>query len=461
MKIIRISLLLVFLVSIFACKPPVQNKGTIQNNEENITTNKAKFTFIKVGKYSLTNEELIKASSTLGFAKVFPEDVATQVEIKVFAENGVSFTFLNGATKDVTLTKNPQTIKIKASKTGCEDTIYTLILSKEEEELLPPYQPSKYEEMIDVFVPESGIVGKTFHKNNLVKDGVFLKGRTVKLSKYKIGKYELTYKVWHEVAEWARTKGYKFSGTAKEAKSGGIPNVSPTTEDFPITALNWYDAIVWCNAYTEKVKGKEHCVYRMNHENGEIIKDATQDKLDQAVFWNQKKKGFRLPSEAEWEYAARYQKRKPNKHVTEKYGSILLASLDMISGATVSYRGSSTIEEVYKYCWWFDKDRMEQSEFVAHKVGSKAKNNLGIYDMSGNLQEWVYDWYVASEEKTESVMDPIGPAFQAGITSEKVLKGGSYKSPALYHCLPTSRNDKRLPTKNDDEDCGIRLACYE
>ena len=81
--------------------------------------------------------------------------------------------------------------------------------------------------------------------------------------------------------------------------------------------------------------------------------------------------------------------------------------------------------------------------------------------MSGNLQEWVYDWYVASEEKTESVMDPIGPAFQAGITSEKVLKGGSYKSPALYHCLPTSRNDKRLPTKNDDEDCGIRLACYE
>ena len=104
---------------------------------------------------------------------------------------------------------------------------------------------------------------------------------------------------------------------------------------------------------------------------------------------------------------------------------------------------------------------MSQNESVAHKVGSKLANYLGIHDMSGNLQEWVYDWYKASEAKTETVSDPIGPAFQEGITSQKVLKGGCYDSIGVHQCLPASRNGRRSSDNNAKSDCGIRLACYK
>ena len=452
MKIFRISVVLLLLASMFSCK------GNVQNNEQKTPQPKvkAKVKEIKIGSYSLTANDLKKALSTQGFSKVFPKETTPQAKIEVTAEDGASFEFLEGATQNITLTTTPQTVKIKASKDNFEDATYTLILSKEED---VPYQPSSYEEMIDVLPPESGIVGTTPTQANLVGDGVFFQGRTVKLSPYQIAKYELTYKVWHEVVEWAKAKGYKFSQKAKEGIKGATEGAAPTTDSHPVTTINWYDAVVWCNAYTERRMGAEQCVYKENTKDGAILKDATQDGLDSKVFWDKTKKGFRLATEAEWEYAARYQKDNSNNWAIEYGSGVWLTKTNAVSGACKAWDDGNSIEETYKYCWWFYNPLMPQA--VCHPVASKLANHLGIHDMSGNLQEWVYDWYKASEEKTETVSDPAGPSFQVGTTSEKILKGGSYKSLTLNLCLPASRSEKRTPKSAPEADCGIRLACYK
>ena len=428
---------------------------------------KAKLTAIQVGSYVLKDTELTEASSNAGFAKIFEKTEPAKIEIKVTPEQDATFAFTEGS-KDVNLTKTAQTIKIKVSKTNCDDATYTLILSKKEDENTPPpaptpepYQPSTYETMIDVNVPESGIVGKTFNASDLVNDGVFLGGRTVKLSEYRIAKYELTYKIWYDIVEWAKTKGYVFSGEAREAIKGATKGAQPTQEDLPVTYMNWYDAIVWCNAYTERRMGQEHCVYKLNDKNGAALKDATMPELASKVFWDQEQKGFRLASEAEWEYAARYQKDNTNNFGREYGAGVWLTKIDHVSGANTHWKDSSNQDESYaKYCWWHFNPIMAK----AHAVGSMQANRLGIHDMSGNLQEWVYDWYLPSIEKTETVENPMGPTFaEAGESGfpQKVLKGGWYSSINLIPCLPANRSGKRTPGNSAREDCTIRLACYK
>ena len=89
--------------------------------------------------------------------------------------------------------------------------------------------------------------------------GVFIDGRKVKLSPYKLGKTEVTYEVWHEVLTWAEGKGYTFANKGKEGSNGGV-GAAPTDEGKkePVTTISWRDCIVWCNAYTERRWAREN-----------------------------------------------------------------------------------------------------------------------------------------------------------------------------------------------------------
>ena len=102
--------------------------------------------------------------------------------------------------------------------------------------------------------------------------GVFIKDRKVKLSPYKLGKTEVTYKLWKEVHGWAIGNGYTFANAGQKGSDG------TGSEDEPVTTISWRDCIVWCNAYTQmKAEGEAdtECVYRKSDSDSTVLKNAT------------------------------------------------------------------------------------------------------------------------------------------------------------------------------------------
>jgi formylglycine-generating enzyme len=163
----------------------------------------------------------------------------------------------------------------------------------------------------------------------------------IKLNSFYIGKYEVT------VAEW---KAY-CQATGKQMPDTYPVWNEPWRDDHPIGNITWFDAEEYCK-------------------------------------WI----GARLPTEAEWEYAAR----------GGKYSKNLL------------YSGSSNIDEV---SWHRDNSKDKYQ-----KVGTKKPNELGLYDMSGNMWEWCQDWYDRKYYATSPKENPQGPA--TGV--KKIRRGGSW-----------------------------------
>ena len=132
-------------------------------------------------------------------------------------------------------------------------------------------------------------------------------------------------------------------------------------------------------------------------------------------------KNFRLPTEAEWEFAARG-------------GNLSNGNL---------YSGSNILDET----GWFYFNSLDAAS--THAVASKSANELGLYDMSGNVAEWCSDWY--GTYPVEHQFDPVGPAEGA----QRVFRGGSWKS-ISRDCRNTSR-DSSVPYMGSDV-VGLRLA---
>jgi formylglycine-generating enzyme required for sulfatase activity len=155
----------------------------------------------------------------------------------------------------------------------------------------------------------------------------------------------------------------------------------------PVIEVTWYDAAAYCNWLSEKA-GLTPC-YR---GSGKTI------QCDFAA------NGYRLPTEAEWEYAAR--------GGTESQGYL--------------YAGSDNPDEVAWYA--------ANSGGVMHPVGQKKPNELGLHDMSGNLYEWVWDWYAADYYAVSPAGDPKGPSSPPVATTprgpERVRRSGSWREDA-------------------------------
>jgi formylglycine-generating enzyme required for sulfatase activity len=251
-----------------------------------------------------------------------------------------------------------------------------------------------------------------------VEGGTFTAGSTpVAISSFKMDKYEVTYELWTEVRNWGLAHGYT---DLPAGQNGGSyhPSGKPATEsNNPVTKVNWYDVVKWCNARSEK-DGLTP-VYYTNSTQGTIYRTGQIDINIDAVKWTAK--GYRLPTECEWEYAAR--------GGNQTHGYI--------------YSGSNDLDEVA----WYEKN----SGFSTHQVGQKKANELGIYNMAGNVSEWCWDWH-DDEYPSGGTTDPKGPTTTQDF---RLLRGNSF----IGGELSSRVNDRSsyYPVTRDD-DYGFRCV---
>ena len=213
----------------------------------------------------------------------------------------------------------------------------------------------------------------------------------------------------------------------------------------------------------------QDCVYTVD---GEVLKKSSNEKkampIDINIKMDRTKKGFRLPTVAEWEYASRFQKDNVN---AENYGTeekpIWLTCVNSASGAKKPIgfvdmeKGSETWEslrdELLRLCvcdeWYDGTDFKKVSPPTKNtaKVGSKGMNALGVFDMSGNVWEWCFDLH-SKIEKGE-YRNPIG---LTGNT--RIVRGGSWLTKTPYL---TTGHRFSLSADNIQSLVGFRVARYQ
>ncbi|MCB1070585.1 MAG: SUMF1/EgtB/PvdO family nonheme iron enzyme [Kiritimatiellae bacterium] len=231
----------------------------------------------------------------------------------------------------------------------------------------------------------------------LGQDGFADPGFTNYISSFWIDRTEVTIDLWSEVYQWAITNGYQFDNPGF-----GVTNRHPVID------INWYDAVKWCNARSER-EGLELVYFSglFAYKTGQLA----------AVTMIHSRNGYRLPTNAEWEKAAR----------GGREGYRFPGGATTISFDQANYKGATNL---------FSYDHAITNDFhpaavdgdfpYTLPVGFFPPNEFGVYDMAGNVEEWLWD--PGGARITSYAINPTGNTN----TAWRLYRGGSWRYEAEY-----------------------------
>jgi formylglycine-generating enzyme required for sulfatase activity len=209
-----------------------------------------------------------------------------------------------------------------------------------------------------------------------------LPAHSVHLDEFFIDRYETMYALWKEVYDWAVVRGYEFDNPGHNGSTGEGNNL-------PVVMVSWYDSVKWLNARSEK-EGRTPAYY-VDDAHTNAYRTGRIDLTSAQVKWGAD--GYRLPTEAEWEKAAR--------------GGL----------------------EGRRYPWGDElvPGRANDNMDGTVPVGIYQANGYGLFDMAGNVFEWVWDW--GSERQAyywadDGIKNPRGP--DSSDTDTRIRRGGGF-----------------------------------
>ena len=237
---------------------------------------------------------------------------------------------------------------------------------------------------------------------------VFVKGGTFDMGDNILGTSDPIHKV--TLSSFYISK-YETTQSEYQAIMGSNPSHF-NGDNLPVESVSWFDAIKYCNAKSKK----DGLSVAYNETSGELLDSGGNVTSDIT-----KVKGYRLPTEAEWEYAA------GGGNKSQGY----------------KYSGSNYENEVA----WFSSN----SGGKTHEIGTKKSNELGIYDMSGNVYEWCTDFFDDNYYNNSATINPVNTKS----SDDRVNRGSSWSNNDDYLRVCTRHG---IPPTYDNTDLGLRLV---